>query len=276
MNVEYALDSDRLRAAAADRALFTYIFRPEMPRCHAPRPYFHPIQSLSGVPLTDAHPADHPWHYGLSLAIPQVDGVNFWGGGTYVAGASYVDRADHGRVVHLGWDTEWVERLRWLDTADEPLLEERRQLDAALLDAHTWQLKLTFSLSNITDHSLMFASPAVAGRAGAGYGGLFWRGTAAMRAWLIQAGDHTGEAAVHGSPAPSLDWRDPERGTGITFLDQPGNPRYPARWFVRQQDYPGVCIPLAFTEPLHLAAGEMLTLMYTILIADERSGEDGS
>lgn len=268
MSVAYVLESNRLIACAAERHLFTYVFQPEMPREHAPRPYFHPIQSLSGVVLTDIRPVDHPWHYGLSLAIPHVDGVNFWGGRTYVSGSGYVDRSDHGHIIHLGWDGEWSEHLLWLSPADVPLLREARHFHAELIDAHAWQLDLTFMLSNVTDHPQMFASPAVAGRAGAGYGGLFWRGTAAMRTWIMQAGNRMGEEDVHGSSSPTLNWCDPRGGTRLTFIDQPGNPGYPARWFVRQQDYPGVCIPLAFTEPLHLAVGETLILTYTVIIAD--------
>jgi len=271
MSVRYVLKSDQVEAFAGDCPLFTYVFRPDMPMEHAPRPYFHPVHSLSGVPLTAVQPPDHPWHYGLSLAVPQVDGTNFWGGSTYVAGIGYVDRADHGQIVHKEWDDEWTERLRWFSADALPLIDEIRVLRAALQNAHAWQLELIFTLTNVSDRALIFASPAVAGRVGAGYGGLFWRGTSAMGAWQIRAGSATGETAVHGLPAPSLEWRDPKTGVHVTFFDLPTNPGFPTRWFVRQHDYPGVCIPLAFTDPLMLEVGTTLTLRYALIIGDRES-----
>lgn len=269
--MRYEVNEAQLVAYADDRHLFTYVFQPEMPRSHAPRPYFHPIRSLTGTVLTGFSPADHPWHYGLSLAVPQIDGVNFWGGGTYVAGEGYLDRADHGSVEHVSWDDAWVERLRWRNGAGSPLIDEVRAIHAHLRDDRSWQLELIFALKNVTDHPLTFASPAVAGRPGAGYGGLFWRGASIMGAWMVQAGGVTGERAVHGISAPSLDWRDPESGTHITFLDLPSNPRFPTRWFVRQHDYPGVCFPLAFDDPLKLDVGATLTLTYAVIIADQEA-----
>ena len=36
--------------------------------------------------LTARHPADHDRHCGTGLAVPDVNGTSFWGGGTYVHG----------------------------------------------------------------------------------------------------------------------------------------------------------------------------------------------
>lgn len=271
MNADYAMSDAELAASADGRPLFTYVFRPVMPPDHAPRPYFHPIFTRSGERLTAIQPPDHPWHYGLSLAVPQVDGVNFWGGGTYVSGHGYLDRADHGQVVHRAWPSERVERLDWLDPHGGLLLSETRTVEAQVLSAEAWRLDLTFTLTNATDRTLAFASPAVAGREGAGYGGLFWRGAPALRGWTVAADNVTGEASVHGRPAPALDWSDPGSGAGIRFFDCPSNPGYPARWFVRLDDYPGVCFPLAFSEPYVLAADAALRLTYALTIRDREA-----
>ncbi len=271
MTIQYELSDTDLTASADGRPLFTYVFRPAMPADHAPRPYFHPIFTRSGEALTDMQPSDHPWHYGLSLAIPQVGGVNFWGGDTYVGGQGYVDRADHGRVVHQGWTDDRVERLDWLDTTGRALMSETRAIDAQVLSEHAWRLDLKFTLTNVTGRTLSLASPAVAGRTGAGYGGLFWRGAPALRAWNVATDGATGEAAVHGHPAPTLDWSDPATGAGIRFFDCPSNPGYPARWFVRLDNYPGVCFPLAFSEPYELATDAALRLTYALIIRDREA-----
>ena len=54
-----------------------------------PRPYLHPVRTLGGVVVSATHPSDHDWHTGVGMAIPDVNGTNFWGGGTYVHGRGY-------------------------------------------------------------------------------------------------------------------------------------------------------------------------------------------
>ena len=78
----------------------------------APRPHLHPVRTLSGTPVTDARPSDHPWHLGLSVALPDVDGANFWGGPTYLRGRGYTWRDDHGRIEHLGFAAPRPRRVR--------------------------------------------------------------------------------------------------------------------------------------------------------------------
>ena len=65
----------------------------------SPRPYLHPVRSMAGVVLTARHPADHDWHFGVGMAIPDVNGTSFWGGGTYVHGQGYVLLDNHGEIV---------------------------------------------------------------------------------------------------------------------------------------------------------------------------------
>ena len=74
-----------------------------MPAEWAPRPYLHPVRTLGGAVVTDVAPADHRWHHGVSVAVPDVGGSNFWGGGTYRRGEGYADRDDHGTVGHREW-----------------------------------------------------------------------------------------------------------------------------------------------------------------------------
>ncbi|UBQ03655.1 DUF6807 family protein [Curtobacterium sp. TXMA1] len=68
----------------------------DLPRAWSPRPFVHPVRTLGGVVLTDRGPDDHAWHSGLGIALPDVDGVNCWGGPTYVPGAGYRWQDDHG------------------------------------------------------------------------------------------------------------------------------------------------------------------------------------
>ena len=69
----------------------------------APRPHLHPVRTLAGTPVTDACPADHRWHLGVSVAVQDVDRTNFWGGRTYVRDHGYQRLDDHGRVIRGAW-----------------------------------------------------------------------------------------------------------------------------------------------------------------------------
>ncbi len=65
----------------------------------SPRPVLHPVRTLTGVVVTANHPADHDWHSGVGMAIPDVNGTHFWGGGTYVHGQGYVLLDNHGVIT---------------------------------------------------------------------------------------------------------------------------------------------------------------------------------
>jgi hypothetical protein len=78
-----------LRVGSAEVA--RYDWDHETPRTAVPRPALHPLWTLRGTQVSAEHPADHPWHRGLGVALPDVDGVNLWGGPTYQAGHGYRD-----------------------------------------------------------------------------------------------------------------------------------------------------------------------------------------
>ena len=64
----------------------------------SPRPYLHPVRTRAGVVVSAHHPADHDWHLGVGVAIPDANGTSFWGGGTYIHGQGYVLLNNHGLI----------------------------------------------------------------------------------------------------------------------------------------------------------------------------------
>ncbi|MFT4044756.1 MAG: PmoA family protein [Gordonia sp. (in: high G+C Gram-positive bacteria)] len=230
-----------------------------------PRPFLHPIRTLGGVVVTDTEPPDHLWHLGAGFAIPDINGINLWGGPTFATPDGYRWRGDHGRITHVRFDRRaadgFIQRLRWLAPNGEELLTERRIVTA---DAHTataWRLRLTTELT--AARRVRLASPAANGRTGAGYGGFFWRlpRTAAPR---VTTAIGIGET-VHGTTSTWLEWDDTTAGFALRF-ETDESARDP--WFVRLADYPGVGLALASPAALHLPVGETVCRSVTVTIAD--------
>ena len=235
----------------------------------APRPYLHPVRTLAGRPVTDAQPPDHPWHLGISVAVPDVGGWNFWGGPTYLRGRGYTWQEDHGRIEHAGFTAlgseGFDERLRWLSPGGEPVLAEHRRVRARLAE-HGWVLEVSSTLSNVSGRHLELGSPASNGRAGAGYGGLFWRLPPAGEP-SVRAGAAVGEEAVHGSVGSCLVWSDRVAGFTVALTGTDAATRADP-WFVRVGEYPGVGSQLASREPLPLPVECSVRRGFCALVAD--------
>jgi hypothetical protein len=260
-----------MRIMAGDAAVAEYHPQPDIDPLLGPRPYLHPVRTLGGVVVTDALPEDHRWHLGVSVAMQDTDGVNLWGGRTYVRDQGYTWLKDHGRIAHAEWlpapDGGFAERLHWLSPTDELLLTEVRTVraDPAPLG---WELTFSYTLSGTRD--IRLGSPATNGRPdGAGYGGFFWRAPAGPATTFTRTRD--GEDEVNGSPEPWVALSGPGPYTlvfrGLSDDD---------RWFVRTSNggYAGVCAALAFEKELVVRADVPLSRTLTVLVADGRLTRD--
>lgn len=241
----------------------TYVAEPVLDPRLAPRPYLHPVRTLAGTVVTDEFPADHSWHLGVSVAVQDVDGANLWGGRTYVRDQGYVWREDHGRIA--GGPTRPVEggfaqELSWLGPKDDLLLREHRTITASAAP-HGWELTFAYELSTPGPAPVTLGSPATNGReGGAGYGGFFWRLPAGSARATVPSG---GEP--HGSADPSLTVTVDDAYT-LVFSGLAGDDR----WFVRTDEYNGVCAALAYHDPLVIAPGTPLTRQIRVRVADGR------
>ncbi|OLT38018.1 hypothetical protein BJF79_28085 [Actinomadura sp. CNU-125] len=265
--------TETLRCAGRDVARYT--IDPDLARDRAPRPYLHPVRTLGGTPVTEVQPADHVHHLGVSVAIAHVATPgrkhNFWGGSTYVRDAGPRMLDNHGHQRHLGWigrrPGELGHRLAWIGSDGTEPLHEERTVRAVPWNGH-WALDLTSVLTNVTDADVTLGSSATNGRAGAGYGGFFWRAPAACTGLAAFTADASGESAVHGSRAPwvALAGTAPDgRDWTLVFRSADGDP-----WFVRAAEYPGVGQALAWADPVLLPPGSRLTRRVVTLVADGR------
>ncbi|MDX5577270.1 PmoA family protein [Streptomyces sp. ID01-9D] len=234
------------------------------------RPRLHPVSTLAGRTVTQERPADHLHHLGVSIAVPDVSGRNFWGGRTYVRGQGPTALDNHGVQRCLGLERHgpggFAQSLAWEADGVE-LLREHRTVYVLELSATAWALDLSFALTNRSADDLSVGSPATNGRPGAGYGGFFWRAPKEAAPPDVFTADRAGEEAVHGRAA---DWLA-LAGDGWTLVFAgAGEETRRDPWFVRTAEYPGVGSSLAADERLSVPAGATVVRRIVTVVADGR------
>ncbi|MFH9016215.1 PmoA family protein [Streptomyces sp. NPDC017943] len=267
-------DTPILRVAG--RPVARYVTRPELPARLSPRPYLHPVTTLAGTTVTESGPADHAHHLGVGVAVPDVEGFNFWGGRTYVRDRGPTELDNHGAQRHVAFQLRdpdrFVQELRWVAAGGE-LLRERRTLAAAELTDRAWALDISFSLINVSGRPLSLGSPATNGRPGAAYGGFFWRARKEAAPPQVFTADRDGEAEAHGRSADWLaltgsDWTLVFAGATERTRRDP--------WFVRTAEYPGVGSSLACDGRLPIPPGGTAVRRIVTVVADGRLDWEGA
>ncbi|GAA2408696.1 PmoA family protein [Streptomyces glaucosporus] len=262
--------SDTVVLRCGGRTVARYEHRPDLAGRESPRPFLHPVRTLGGTVVTELRPADHVHHLGVSMAVPDVSGANFWGGRTFVRGRGPTELDNHGSQRHLAWlrrgEDGFTEELAW-ERDGGRLLTERRTVAVRALDGACWALDFTTELTNACGEALSFGSPATNGRPGAGYGGFFWRPPIGPRPPEVFTAGARGEEAVHGSPAP---WLAMAADTWtLVFAGADAATRHDP-WFVRAAEYPGVGSALAWDRRLPLPPGGTVVRRVVTAVADGR------
>src|SRR5262249_33731415 len=135
-----------------------------------------------------------------------------------------------------------------------------------------WCLDLSFRLTNVWHAPFAFGSPTTEGRPQAGYGGLFWRGPRSFLHGTIMAAGGLSGPQIMGAASPWLAFIGNHDGTGdrstlMMFIDHPSNPRFPTKWFVRNDPYACVSCSFMFDETYVLPPDEQLALRYRLVVA---------
>ncbi|BDZ47797.1 hypothetical protein GCM10025867_45110 [Frondihabitans sucicola] len=257
-----------------DVAIARYVFEPDAPAAEAPKPYLHPLRTLSGAPLSVHRPWDHRWHKGLQMTLSEVSGENFWGGPTYTPGAGYVWKENLGRILHTGFDdgvtaadaqdhdeVALAETLDWVASSGERWFAEHRRQRFHGVDVARglWAFDFDTSLENVSGRRLDLGSPTTLGREAAGYTGLFWRGP---RSWT---GARVTAAGVPDGDDPmgvESDWlalssQNDDRDGGATVLAIAGSSSadVPLAWFVRAEPFAAIAPSPAFGREVALEPG---------------------
>ncbi|MFB6672052.1 PmoA family protein [Streptomyces sp. NPDC056390] len=268
--------------------LLAYVYRPEA-AWEAPKPYLHPLTTLSGNVVTDYRPNDHRWHKGLQMTASHLSGQNLWGGNSYVHGEGYLRLPERvGSMAHVGFDEVTArddgtltiaERLTWHPHSGDLWADEKRTIEVRDVDVTngTWTLIWSSAITNRRTEPLRFGSPTTHGRELSGYTGLFWRGPRAFRDGRIQT-PHAEGPQIMGTQAPWLAYSGEHDGSDghatLVFEHAPENDHsgkhgaHPAHWFVRNDPIAAVAPSLAFHDELILEPGATLTRRYRVVIAD--------
>ncbi len=257
-----------------DRRVAEYAWQPSLPETVSPRPFLHPVRTFAGTEVTESMPTDHLHHLGVSVAVADVGGANFWGGRTFVPGHGSMHLPNHGTQRHHRWTTRETtdvrHELRWIGPDGTDLVCERRRIAAVPVNDRAWALDFGFELTNVTAEPLAFASPATNGRPGAGYGGFFWRARRGNRRVHVLGPDRTGERRLHGRRTAWLALTGASSDPWTLIFVAGGPAQLSDLWFVRSRDYAGVGSSLAWDQPLIVAAGASLSRRIITVVADGR------
>ncbi|MGY5765298.1 DUF6807 family protein [Brachybacterium sp. DNPG3] len=241
---------------------------------HSPRPHLHPVRSLQGRAMTVTNPLDHRHHFGVSLTVSDVNGTTYWGGRTYIEGRGSTLLNNHGRqevqaIDAVGDGHELRSDVRWLSHEGSELLRESRRQSAFVLPGREgWGLSWSSRL-HADEEDVRITSPAVRGRMGAGYGGLFWRLPSTDEARIVVPGG-TGEGAAHGSEHPFviLQRRHGDDWSSLVLIQDTAAQGRIDPWFVRSTDYVGAATSLAWSQPLDIPRGTWVDVAVTALVLD--------
>ncbi|MFJ8888350.1 PmoA family protein [Streptomyces sp. NPDC102402] len=267
--------------------LLRYVYRAE-DEWEAPKPYIHPLRTLSGQVVTGYRPNDHRWHKGLQMTASHLSGANLWGGNSYVHGEGYVALPERvGSMAHAGFDdvsvhddgARFSERLTWHPRSGALWADETRRIEVHDLDetSGSWALTWSSAITNRRREPLRFGSPTTHGRPNAGYTGLFWRGPRAFRDGRIIA-PHAEGPDLMGQQAPWLAYSgehdEADGHATLVFVHSPendhtgANGQHPAHWFVRNSSFAAVAPSFAFNDELVLEPEATLTRRYRVVVAD--------
>ncbi|WP_022887362.1 PmoA family protein [Glaciibacter superstes] len=263
----------------------------------SPRPYIHPLRSLAGRLVSDYRPSDHAWHWGLSIAVSNIEvpgqsqPVNLWGGVTWQQELGYVQLENNGAQRHDAFAIEEdsagraraLDDVTWLANDGAPFLAEKRRTSATAIDTGSWRLDVESEWHNLASGPLRFGSPTTAGRPNAGYGGFFLRGaTELLDARVLFDGHKISADDAMGQRGDWVALSQPTASVSVSSVSDssatasvtvamwadPANPVGRAPWFVRTSPVVMLCAAPFFHDEWELAEGATATWRWSLLVAD--------
>jgi hypothetical protein len=277
---------DSITVRFGDRELFRYVYCSKVGADESPKPYFHPVRTLSGNSLTNFRPNDHPWHHALCHTISRVGEVNYWGGPSYRQESGYQFRGDQGRQVHRAWtrlaldgdEPVMEEELEWVGPDDSVQLSETRKIMVSVRpDESAWTLRFCSRLTNVTGAELALGNYCSSfGLKGSHYTGLLMRMARDYlfcdfdeQVGIMGEGGLKGVDQVHGVQARwvALAGRHDTTLDRTTTIFVDDSPTGPVHWFVRDK-LPAVGFSFQFDQDRNLETDSDLVLDHRLIMAE--------
>lgn len=189
------------------------------------KPFIHPLCLPDGRSVTDARPADHPWHLGLWFCWKYINGLNYWeprdpAGSNLLPDGMTVVRDFSIRPQGSGCK---IAVDLWYGPRAEPgrvLLDEHRELVFSPLDAkggYRIRLRHRFTARELVRFDC---------RRPVGYGGVSLR-MDAMMSGFVATGEGGVPDATRNVAGPkgmkSVTYTDPKTGHGVAFRQVKGS-----------------------------------------------------
>lgn len=256
----------RLELAIDRRLVVAYNYGPD----HF-LPYFYPVNSPSGKPLTVELTKPYPHHRSFWFADKvQLDGeraVNF-----YAAYYDFLkgrrDRIRHDRFTEMraeGDTARLAMRLVWEMHGGKPVLEEIRQLAIKALGDGEWFMDIRFTVAaafgnvHFVSDAVHYAWPYVRMRP---------RFSVKQGGRLVNSEGGVNQKGTHGKVARWCDYSNTVEGAteGLAIFSHPEN-EHPHRWLTRDYGCFGPRRPDAKSgKPFTLKKGQSLTMRVGILV----------
>jgi hypothetical protein len=200
------------------------------------KPYLQPLRTADGKVVTRGYPTvkdipgeahDHPHHRGLWFAHGDVNGYDFWSADPEAPpngkGKCAIVLERIGKVTSGKKSGTVTATFAWKPEGGEPLLIETRTM-TFYSDPQMRQFDFDATLS-----------PQQEVRFGDTKEGTFAIRLAPQFTKIVNANNKSTEKNTWGKRSDWVDYSGEIDGNtyGITVMDHPGNPRYPAYWHVR-------------------------------------------
>lgn len=252
------------------------------------KPYFHPLSTIEGVPLTWNSPPDHAWHHALWFSWKEINGLNYWEEDRKTGlSEGRTEVVDVKIFPHNNFSAQIEMAISYHPPEKPAILTENRTLYVSVPDKNgnyhiDWQSTFT-----AVDEKVVFERTPIEGQKG----GRRWGGYATLACRIntqslqdITFIDSKGrkDLDIHTKPTPWVDVSgvlasDSSKAAGITIFDHPDNLRHPPPGYVIKNWVDEHNLLFAYMNPgflyekgFQLKARESFTLCYRVLVHRDR------
>jgi len=246
------------------------------------KPYFYPLNTITGHQLAWSRPSDHPWHYGLWFSWKFINGKNYWEeniktrlseGQSNIVEVSKTLLEDFSAIVEMD--------IKYSSEISSDVLHEKRKIRISPPgNDGNYYIDWSFSFKSQSDSVILDRTPPekVGGPHYGGYAGLSYRASKYMtdHVYMDSEGWTNRDGLIgHGQKANWMDFTGRHPGSnhrsGVTMFNHLENGEQQVSWYIFQADnFSFYNAGLLFDEPIVILPNSVLTLKYRVLIHNNK------